>query len=529
MIGEVLGNYRVLQKIGEGGMGAVYLAEHQLIGRQAALKVLLREMSHRQDLVTRFFNEARAATAVKHPGIVEIYDFGYHHDGSAYIVMEFLEGESLQMRLRRAGTLPEARAAALCRQVAGALGAAHGKGIVHRDLKPDNIFIVRDPDIAEGERTKILDFGIAKLATTELPAGATPMTRTGMVMGTPAYMSPEQCKGAGAVDARADLYALGCILFEMVCGRAPFVAEGAGEVMAQHIYAPVPQPSSLKPVTPALEQVLLRALAKEPAHRFQSADEMIHALQIAVPSGTFPRAGSTDATVMGGVGAPTMPTPAHYTPAPVHVSAPTTLNAATGATSTANVAAVKRRGWIIPMVAVAVVAGGAIAIVAGTRGSKGAAAGSGSGSASGSASASGSGSGSAPAPKPEPPPAPKPEPPPTPPAAPAKITIKLSSDPLGADVYRMPQGVRVGTTPLALPMDAMSGEVVLIVKKRGYVDQQLAVAADHDSDQTIALAKIAAAKPPRPPKPNGSGTSAGSGSGSDGSLDPFDKLKGGHR
>src|SRR5262245_61436375 len=124
MIDELIGNYRIVRKIGEGGMGAVYLAEHTLIGRQAAIKVLLREMSHRQDLVTRFFNEARAATAVKHPGIVEIYDFGYHHDGSAFIVMEYLEGETLSARLRRGGAMSEGRAAALCRQVAGALGAA---------------------------------------------------------------------------------------------------------------------------------------------------------------------------------------------------------------------------------------------------------------------------------------------------------------------------------------------------------------------------------------------------------------------
>jgi serine/threonine-protein kinase len=307
-VGDVVGNYRIIGKIGEGGMGAVYVAEHVLIGRRAALKVLLHEMSHRQDLVTRFFNEARAATAVKHPGIVEIYDFGYHTDGSAYIVMEYLEGESLSARLRRTGPLPATRAAALGRQVAGALGAAHAKGIVHRDLKPDNIFIVQDPDIADGERPKILDFGIAKLATGDQPG--TSMTRTGMVMGTPAYMSPEQSKGAGHVDARTDLYALGCILFEMVCGRPPFVAEGGGEVMAQHIYAPVPAPSSIAPVTPQLEQLLLRALAKDPAHRFQSADEMITALQIAVPPGSFPLTG---APIAAPVHAPFVPVPPQQT------------------------------------------------------------------------------------------------------------------------------------------------------------------------------------------------------------------------
>jgi serine/threonine-protein kinase len=155
MVGEVIGNYRMLRKIGEGGMGTVYIAEHTLIGRRAAIKVLQWELSYRRELVTRFFNEARAATAVKHPGIVELYDFGYAADGSAYIVMEYLEGESLTKRLERTGTLAETTALALCRQIAGALGAAHAAGIVHRDLKPDNVYIVRDPDIASGERTKI--------------------------------------------------------------------------------------------------------------------------------------------------------------------------------------------------------------------------------------------------------------------------------------------------------------------------------------------------------------------------------------
>src|SRR5262245_57398243 len=284
MAGEIVGSYRLVRKIGEGGMGAVYLGEHTLLGRPAAVKMLLRDLSHREELVARFFNEARAATAVKHPGIVEIYDFGYHTDGSAYIVMEYLEGESLASRLATMRRLPEARATALCRQIAGALGAAHAKGIVHRDLKPDNVFIVRDPDTQDGERTKILDFGIAKLASEQ--AGIS-KTRTGTVLGTPAYMSPEQSKGAGNVDARADLYALGCILFEMLCGRPPFVAEGGGEVMAQHIYAPVPMPSSIAPIAPQLEQLILRALAKDPPQRFQSADDMISALQTAVPPGSL--------------------------------------------------------------------------------------------------------------------------------------------------------------------------------------------------------------------------------------------------
>jgi eukaryotic-like serine/threonine-protein kinase len=517
MLDEVVGNYRIVRKIGEGGMGAVYLGEHALIGRPAAIKVLLREMSHRQDLVTRFFNEARAATAVKHPGIVEIYDFGYHSDGSAYIVMEYLEGESLSARLRRTGPCSETRAAALCRQVAGALAAAHAKGIVHRDLKPDNIFVVRDADVADGERTKVLDFGIAKLTGAE-EAGSG-MTRTGMVLGTPAYMSPEQCKGAGTVDQRADLYALGCILYEMVCGRVPFVAEGAGELMALHIFAPVPPPSTIRPVTPQLEQLLLRALAKEPEHRFASAEEMIAALRVAVPSGSFPRAGAAEATVMIGAGAgpyhPTPPPPASIATFPPR---PTTLQGAVGASATASATAVtpaprRRRAWLVAAATIAIGAGGAFAVTSAVTGGR----------------SQGVGATTPPA-VPAPAPAPKPAPAPvaahpvitplsTPPPPPAKITIALRSDPGGADVYRMPQGVRIGTTPLDYAMDPIDGEIVLIVKKRGYDDQQLAVRADRDHAQAVTLVRHAFGGPTRPGGGHPSAPTPPAGT-----LDPFDKL-----
>ena len=529
---DVVGSYRIIGKIGEGGMGAVYLAEHTLIGRQAAIKVLQREMSHRQDLVTRFFNEARAATAVKHPGIVEIYDFGYHTDGSAYIVMEYLEGETLAARLRRTGTQPAVRVVALGRQVAGALGAAHARGIIHRDLKPDNIFIVRDPDVADGERTKILDFGIAKLATGDQPWIS--KTRTGEVMGTPAYMSPEQCKGAGNVDARTDLYALGCILFEMACGRPPFVAEGGGEVMAQHIFAPVPAPNSLAPVTSQLEQFLLRALAKDPAQRFQSAEEMSAALPMTVPPGSFPQ-----------VNAPIqMPARGAFVPVPAQQ---TTLSAASSAARMAP--ANRRRGWIAPVVAVVAIAGGGTAIAITQRSGDSARTGKTPEAASPVAEVH------VRAPMPSAPPTPAQPPPitpststpttpmatpsapapsaptPTPPTsaptaaaakAPAQVTIKLASEPRGADVYRMPQGVRIGTTPMTYSMEAVDGEIVLIVKRHGYVDRQLAVPADRDTDQTVALTRVAAAKP-HEPESRGSGSASPSGP-QGGTLDPFDKL-----
>ena len=273
MIGQIFGNYRVVDKIGVGGMGAVYKAEHTMMGKPAALKVLLPQFSMRKTIVARFFNEAKAASAIRNPGIVEIYDFGYAQDGSAYILMEFLGGESLQHRLERMSLLPTDQSLHLLRQIARSLSAAHRQGIVHRDLKPDNIFIVPDEEVHGGERTKVLDFGIAKLSDEH---DSSVKTNTGAVMGTPKYMAPEQCKGAGGVDHRADLYSLGCILFQMLCGRTPFVAQGNGEIMAQHIYMQPPVPSSIQPsIAPEMDAFILHLLAKEKAQRVQSADEIV--------------------------------------------------------------------------------------------------------------------------------------------------------------------------------------------------------------------------------------------------------------
>src|SRR5687768_1933463 len=272
--GTMVGQYRITGTIGKGGMGAVYSAEHTLIGRVAAIKLLLPELSQNQEIVTRFFNEARAATAIRHPGIVEIYDFGYHSDGSAYIVMEFLQGEPLATRMAR-GRMASQSALAIVRQIAGALFAAHSKGIVHRDLKPDNVFLVPDPEVAGGERIKLLDFGIAKLAGDHAHNNK---TRTGSVMGTPTYMAPEQCRGV-AVDLRADLYSLGCILFEIFAGRPPFVGEGSGDVLAAHIHVPPPLLSTVVAGVPQpIEALVQRLLAKSPADRYQSADEVIRAI-----------------------------------------------------------------------------------------------------------------------------------------------------------------------------------------------------------------------------------------------------------
>src|SRR5690349_19619861 len=261
-------------------MGAVYAGVHKLVGRRAAVKVLLPDLSRKQELVERFFNEARAAGRVKHPSIVDIYDFGYAGDGSAYIVMELLEGETLATRLKPRGPMPIPAATALARQVANALAAAHAAGIVHRDLKPDNVFLVKDPEVVGGERVKLLDFGIAKLATDSAGVSA---TVTGAILGTPHYMSPEQCEGARVVDARTDLYSLGCMLFQMLTGQLPFDSPGIGGLIGMHLHVPPPLLRTRCPnASPELEAVIARLLAKSPDDRFQNAEAV--ATVLATPS-----------------------------------------------------------------------------------------------------------------------------------------------------------------------------------------------------------------------------------------------------
>jgi eukaryotic-like serine/threonine-protein kinase len=272
--GSVLGSYRILREISSGGMGAVFRAEHVLLGRPAAVKILRPDLTVDDDLVQRFVNEARAVTASKHPGIVEVYDFGYTPDGRAFIVMELLEGESLGHRLAH-GRLGEPAAAAIAHGIASALKAAHRVGVIHRDLKPDNVFLVPDPD-GGPDRTKVLDFGIAKLAD-GAPAG-TRQTQTGILIGTPLYMAPEQARAAGMIDRRADLYSLGCILYHMLVGRPPFVADGAGEIIALQMFSPPVPPSRLAPVSPRMEQLVLRLLDKDPDARFDTAAELATAL-----------------------------------------------------------------------------------------------------------------------------------------------------------------------------------------------------------------------------------------------------------
>jgi serine/threonine-protein kinase len=289
VIGTTIGNYVVRDKIGEGGMGVVYVAEHPRIGRKVAIKVLLPEYSQNPDVVARFFTEARASSAIKNEHIIDIIDFGELADGSSYIIMEWLEGRPLTAVLGSEGKLSVERALHVARGIGRALAAAHGRGIVHRDLKPDNVFLVQRGD--DPEFVKVLDFGIAKLLgpdTKDGGAGAAKLaskTRTGAIIGTPMYMSPEQCRGV-AVDERSDIYSLGVIGYQMLTGKVPFEAEGLGELLLKHMTEP-PQPlRELVPTLPEnVERAVLRALAKEPDKRQARVEDFVAELggQVTAP------------------------------------------------------------------------------------------------------------------------------------------------------------------------------------------------------------------------------------------------------
>jgi serine/threonine-protein kinase len=284
VIGQQFGNYTTLALLGEGGMGAVYLAEHPAIGRRVAIKVLREEFSRDEVALARFVNEARAANAIRHPNIIEILDSGTTATGQPYLVMELLEGEPLRARLRRAERLEARPALDIAYLTASALAAAHARGIVHRDLKPDNLFLIPDPNDPQLDFVKVLDFGIAKLQRQPGQLGERDddslRTQTGTLVGTPSYMSPEQCLGTKALDGRTDVYSLGIILFEMMCGRTPFQSLGFGELVHLHLNVAPPRPRAVEPEVPAaIEAIILRALLKRPEDRYQTMEEMMSALE----------------------------------------------------------------------------------------------------------------------------------------------------------------------------------------------------------------------------------------------------------
>ncbi|HVV51946.1 MAG TPA: serine/threonine-protein kinase, partial [Polyangia bacterium] len=271
-VGHVVGEYRIDAVAGRGGMGVVYAATQPVIEKRVAVKVLNAQYSADPALVRRFTDEARAVNRIRHPNIIDIFSFGQLSDGRQYFVMEYLEGATLGRRIE-AGTLALEEVPALLGQVCDALDAAHAENVVHRDLKPENIWIATP---RRGRPfVKLLDFGIAKL----MAVAGQSSTQTGAVMGTPHYMSPEQCHGR-AVDHRTDIYALGVILYQLYAGRLPFEGETFMEVLTKQVTIPPEPPSKHAPsIPPALDRLILRCLAKEPGERPQSAGEVQRELE----------------------------------------------------------------------------------------------------------------------------------------------------------------------------------------------------------------------------------------------------------
>lgn len=279
LIGTVLaGKYRVDARLNEGGMGSVYQGTHMLMEKTVAIKVLRPSLAADEKIVARFSREARAASRISHPNALSVTDFGEDDNGIVFLVMEFLSGQTLKQLIRDEGPLPLPRVVEITRQIGDALAAAHAQGVVHRDLKSDNIMLL---DTTQGDHAKVLDFGIAKINEPDGKFDGD-LTAPNLVIGTPQYMSPEQCAQDAEIDARSDLYSLGVILYEMLVGHVPFSGESATIVMMKHLQEPVPSVLEERPdVPPPVGRVVSRAMAKVPGNRYQNVADLIEDLTIA--------------------------------------------------------------------------------------------------------------------------------------------------------------------------------------------------------------------------------------------------------
>ncbi len=276
---EIAGQFRIMQRIGSGGMGAVFKAEQPEMNRFVAVKILHPKYVSRPDLVSRFRREARAMSHLSHPNTARVFMYGQLEDNACYIVMEYLEGKNLAQVTRAEGMLQPARATNIMVQVCGALEEAHRQGIIHRDLKPENIFLTSQGGITDFP--KVLDFGLAKVTQREMRPGSLILTQEGMVFGTPEFMSPEQARGQ-ALDARSDIYSLGCILYEMLTGKLPFDAAQPMDYLALQIRGtPIPLGQRIPGLTfpPGLEAVVMKTIEKDPANRYPTASDFAMALK----------------------------------------------------------------------------------------------------------------------------------------------------------------------------------------------------------------------------------------------------------
>jgi eukaryotic-like serine/threonine-protein kinase len=488
--GQSFGNFQVVRLLGEGGFGEVYEAENPFLQRRAAVKVLHAGMGQDPELVRRFLNEARAASAIRHPNIIDVFDAGVTPDGEPYILMEFLEGDSLQKVIAQQGRLDLATAQEVARQAGSALSAAHAAGIVHRDLKPENLFLVPDPSTPLGFTVKVLDFGIAKVSQREDRNSAV-RTQAGLLMGSPAYMSPEQCRDSSDVDHRTDIYSLAIIVYEMLVGVTPFLSKSATEMLVLQITAEPPPLRQHVPDLPEnIDRTITRALSKDRELRYSSVDYFVGALlgtypatttqgnpSLAAPDDLSERPRST--AVLGRSNTPgpiaVGPLSSRFglTPAPVLLSSPsvTTLSRATGEAngdrsgSDSDLSSVRQRRW--PLVAITGVLVGAAAAFWMLHARPG----------------------------PSPVPGPMVQPAqvlvPTP-AAPTMVKMLVRSSPAGATVVDSRQGTVLGMTPLEKSYP-QSGEVVpLVIRLDGYKDKPVTVNLDGNSSTSVDLERAAA-------------------------------------
>ena len=299
LIGQVLaGKYRIDEKIDEGGMGCVYRATHVLMEKIVAVKVLHPALAADDKIVARFTREAKAASRISHPHAINVTDFGEDEKGIVYLVMEYLRGRTLKDIVRSEGPMPLARVVEIVRQVSGALEAAHSEGVVHRDLKSDNIML--EEAAGGGDWAKVLDFGIAKIQQTAQSVHETDpgLTSPNLIIGTPQYMSPEQCSQASNIDTRSDIYSFGVIIYEMLAGHVPFTGDSPTAIMMKHLQEPPPSILEERGDLPAsVGRVIARALAKRPEDRYQRAGELYEALNEAAKEEPSPLDTSVSAAV----------------------------------------------------------------------------------------------------------------------------------------------------------------------------------------------------------------------------------------
>ncbi len=491
LLGRVLNDrYRVVRRLGEGGMGAVYEAHHELIDKRVVIKVLHEDMAKDAEIVERFRREARAATAIGNEHIVDVTDMGELADGSPFLVMEFLEGCALADVVEEDGPLTVARAVAIVAQICDALGAAHAKGIVHRDLKPDNVFLIRRKG---ADFVKVLDFGISKMK--EIPGLDGSLTKTGVAMGTPSYMAPEQAQGLRTVDQRADIYAVGVILFELLAGTLPFDAPTYPALLLKVMTESAPVLTQLRAdVPPGLAALVLRMLEKQPEGRPTTMEEVAEALapfravDLAPTMLEPPRPDPAKPADAGRGAVASLPTafddarrqetepqgahdPAARAVAPTLAAeaTPPRIEAteATAARADDTVAlppSPSRSPWPMAVAVVAVV--GVAGVAFATLGRD---------------------------------PAPDPVPPaPDPVEAPAEVRLQIRVSPADATI-------RLDGVELPNPVDAARlrslDPVPLVVAREGYVTVERAVVLDRDQNLDLTLAPASAPTPVEPPAP----------------------------